>query len=55
MISEQVQKTAVYFRGVALYPVNKCMTCGVEDDPDGYWSEDRDGDRICRTCEKENQ
>jgi len=55
MISEQVQKTMVKFRGEAHYPINVCMHCGAEDDPEAYWGEDEDGDRICRTCEKENQ
>jgi len=55
MISEQVQKTMVKFWGEAHYPINVCMHCGDEDDPEGYWGEDEDGDRICRTCEKEIQ
>ena len=50
MISEQVQKQAVWFHGKPHYPINQCMHCGAEDDPEGAWRFDDDDDRICLQC-----
>jgi len=57
MVSEQVQKTAVWFRGVAYYPINVCLHCGGADDPESTknWPEDKDGDRICPDCAKKEK
>lgn len=52
MISELVKSRAHTWRGVPHYPVNVCLHCGEEDDPEGYWGEDKDGDRVCGKCEK---
>lgn len=54
MISEQVTKEyAVWFHNVAHYPVNICLTCGEEDDPEttAHWPEDKDGDKVCPKCD----
>lgn len=51
MISPQVIKEhGTWFHGVLHLPVNVCRTCGESDDPEGYWAEDKDGDRICLAC-----
>lgn len=56
MISPHVRKEHGHtWRGVWHFPINVCMHCGESDDPEGYWAEDVDGDRMCLACkEKEN-
>jgi hypothetical protein len=54
MISERVKKEyGVMWREVIHYPVNICLRCGAEDDPETtkHWSEDNDGDKICPCCD----
>lgn len=43
---------AFKLRGTPHYYLNVCLHCGDADDPEGYWGEDEDGDRICYRCEQ---